>query len=184
MSKPERHEIVGRAAREATVRIAERSSRRSFLGKLGTGLVALVGGPVVAAALKPDRAEAHHICGHIHTTGSCPHPFQPRTRVDKFGYPVHPKHGYPVDNKGRIYTSKSQKRHKVCQQVVPRKYPHVKDPSYGGGWSRCCKGRIRRIRDCCSSSRTRINGDASVTGYCHGGKRVFCIAYRDTNTRC
>ena len=75
------------------VELARRTSRRSFLGKLGRGVVALAGGSFVAVALAPERAEAHHICGHLYTTGSCPHPFAPLTRVDAFGYPVHPVYG-------------------------------------------------------------------------------------------
>ena len=138
----------------------------------------------MAVALKPERAEAYHICGHTYTTGSCPHPYAPLTRLDRYGYPLHPKYGYPVDDKGNLYSSRSQRRRKVCQQVVPAKYPHTGNPVQGGGWSRCCRGRIRRIFDCCSYSKTRINGDASVTGYCYNGRRVFCIGYRDTNTRC
>lgn len=166
------------------VGLAERTSRRSFLGRFGKGVVALVGGPFVAVALSPERAEAYHICGHLYTTGSCPHPFAPRTRVDRYGYPVHPRYGYPVDDYGNIYTSRNQTRRKVCQEVVPDRYPYTGRPRFGGGWSRCCNGRVRRIKDCCSYSRTRINGDASVTGYCHDGRKVFCICYRQTNTRC
>lgn len=173
-----------RFTEKASVELAERTSRRSFLGRLGMGVVALAGGPFVAAALKPERAEAYHICGHTYTTNSCPHPFSPLSRVDKYGYPLHPKYGYPVDDKGDIYRSKDQKRSLMCQETVAKKYPFTGKPRYGGGWSRCCNGRIRRIADCCSYSRTRINGDASVTGYCYSGTRVFCIGYRDTNIRC
>ena len=166
--------MIERAVETASVGLAERTTRRSFLGRLGAGVV----------ALSPDRAEAHHICGHTFTTGSCPHPFSPRSRVDRYGYPVHPRYGYPVDDRGNIYRSRKQRRRKMCEQVVPDRYPYTGRPVYGGGWSRCCNGRIRRIADCCSYSRTRINGDASVTGYCHRGRRVFCIGYRDTNVRC
>jgi hypothetical protein len=166
------------------VELARRTSRRSFLGKVGRAVVALAGGSFVAVALAPERAEAHHICGHLFTTGSCPHPFAPLTRVDVFGYPVHPVNGYPVDDDGRIYTSRRQRRRKICQQRVPDQYPAVKDPRYGGGWSRCCGGRVRHIQDCCSSSRIRINGDASVRGYCPGALRVFCISYRELNLAC
>lgn len=176
--------MLEKTIERASVGLAERSSRRSFLGRLGQGAVALVGGSFVAVALKPERAEAYHICGHTYTTGSCPHPYAPLTRLDRYGYPLHPKYGYPVDDKGNLYSSRSQRRRKVCQQVVPAKYPHTGNPVQGGGWSRCCRGRIRRIFDCCSYSKTRINGDASVTGYCYNGRRVFCIGYRDTNTRC
>ena len=171
-------------AERASVSLAEKTSRRSFLNRVGAGVVALVGGPLVAHALAPQRAEAYHLCGHTYTTNSCPHPFAPETRIDRYGYPVHPKHGYPVDDNGDIYVSREQTRRKICEQVVPERYPYTGNPTYGGGWSRCCNGRIRRIHDCCSYSPIRINGDASVTGYCYRGKKVFCIAFRDTNTRC
>jgi hypothetical protein len=168
----------------AGIELARRTSRRSFLGKVGRGFVALAGGQMVAAALAPERAEAHHICGHTFTTGSCPHPYAPLSRTDAYGYPVHPTYGYPVDDAGLIYLSREQRRRKVCQTVVPEQYPFVRNPRYGGGWSRCCEDRIRHIQDCCSTSRIRINGDASVRGYCPRGRRVFCITYRDLNVRC
>ena len=168
----------------ASTALAARTSRRSFFGKLGVGFVAFVGGPFVAIALRPDRAEAYHICGHTYTTGSCPHPYAPRSRVDKYGYPLHPTKGWPVDDKGEIYKSRKQRRRKMCEQVVPARYPHTGNPRQGGGWSRCCNGRIRRIYDCCSYSDTRINGDASVTGYCYRGRKVFCIGYRQLKTPC
>jgi len=171
-------------AERASVGLAERKSRRSFLGRVGSGVVALVGGPLVAVALSPGRAEAYHVCGHTYTTNSCPHPYGIYARVDKYGFPLHPKYGYPVDDKGDIYASRKQTRRKICQEVVPDIYPYTGAPRYGGGWSRCCGGRIRRIYDCCSYSRIRINGDGSVAGYCHGGRSVFCITYRDTNTSC
>lgn len=172
------------AAESKVARLAATSTRRSFIAKVGNAIVALVGGPLVAAVLKPERAFAHHICGHTFTTNSCPHPYAPLSRVDKYGYPIHPQYGYPVDDEGNVYTSRRQTRRKMCEEVVPEKYPYTGRPSYGGGWHRCCGGRIRRIADCCSYSRTRINGDASVTGYCYRGKRVFCIGYRDLNTKC
>lgn len=176
--------MLERSVESAAVGLAGSTSRRSFLGRLGTGFVALVGGPLVANALKPQRAEAHHVCGHTFTTDSCPHPFAPHSRVDRYGYPVHPRHGYPIDDNGDIYSSRQQTRRKMCEEIVPEKYPYTGNPRYGGGWARCCNGRIRRIADCCSYSRKRINGDASVTGYCYSGTRVFCIGYRDTNIRC
>ena len=107
---------------------------------------------MVAVALAPERAEAHHICGHLFTTGSCPHPYAPQSRTDAYGFPVHPVHGFPVDDDGYVYMSMRQARRKVCQTVVPEWYPFVRDPRYGGGWSRCCNGRIRHIQDCCSPS--------------------------------
>ncbi len=171
------------AAERLSVDLAERTPRRSFLGRLGTGVVALAGGSFVAAAIDPDLAEAHHICGHTGSTGSCPHPFSPRSRIDSDGYPLHPRYGYKVDDNGRRYVSQSQPRHKVCEYMVRRRYG-VSYPRYGGGWSRCCYGRVRRIYDCCARVRYRINGDRAVTGYCSSGRKVFCIVYRRTSTRC
>jgi hypothetical protein len=173
-----------RTVERASVALAGRSSRRSFIGRLGTAVVALAGGRFVAEALDPERAETFHICGHIYTTGSCPHPYAPLTRIDRYGYPVHPRHGYPVDDNGDLYASRDQSRRKICQQVVRDRHPSTGNPTFGGGWSRCCHGQVRRIKDCCSYSRRRINGDASVTGYCYGGRRVFCIAYQETNIPC
>jgi hypothetical protein len=174
---------MGRVERAGT-ELARRTSRRSFLGRLGQAVVALAGGPMVAVALAPERAEAHHICGHLYTTGSCPHPYAPLSRTDAYGFPVHPEYGYPVDDGGYLYVSERQQRRKVCQTVVPERYSFVHNPRYGGGWSRCCYGRMRHIQDCCSPSRTRINGDASVRGYCPRALRVFCITYRELNVRC
>jgi hypothetical protein len=174
---------VSRVERAGTA-LARRTSRRSFLGAVGKTVVALAGGGLVASALAPERAEAHHICGHTFTTNSCPHPFAPASRTDAFGFPVHPTHGYPVDDRGFLYTAGRQRRTKVCQSAVPERYPFVRNPRYGGGWSRCCGGRIRHIQDCCSTSRIRINGDASVRGYCPRRLRVFCITYQELNVRC
>ena len=64
--------------------LAQRTSRRGFLGRVGRGVVALAGGSLVATALAPDRAEALHICGHTFTTGSCPHPYAPSSRTDRY----------------------------------------------------------------------------------------------------
>jgi hypothetical protein len=168
----------------AGTELARRTSRRSFLGRLGRAIVALAGGSMVAVALAPERAEAHHICGHTFTTGSCPHPYAPLSRTDAYGFPVHPTYGYPVDDMGYIYLSDRQRRTKVCERFVPERYPFVHNPRYGGGWSRCCDNRVRHIQDCCSRSTIRINGDASVRGYCPPGLRVFCITYLELNLRC
>ena len=168
----------------AEVALAQRTSRRSFLGRVGRGTVALAGGSLVAAALAPERSEAYHICGHLYTTGSCPHPYDPLSRVDAYGFPVHPVYGYPVDDDGVIYTSRDQSRRKTCEERVPDDYRRVKHPRYGGGWSRCCYGRVRHIQDCCSRSDVRINGDAAVHGYCPQNLKVFCITYQELSVTC
>ena len=108
--------------------LAQRTSRRGFLGRVGRGVVALAGGSLVATALAPDRAEAHHICGHTFTTGSCPHPFAPRSRTDRFGFPVHPTLGYPVDDRGKLYRDRAtQTRSRTCQEKVRDVYSFVND---------------------------------------------------------
>ena len=53
-----------------------------------------------------------------------------------------------------------------------------------GAWYRCCGGRVRKLVDCCSRNRKRINGDASLTGYCYKGRRVFCVMYYQTKIPC
>jgi hypothetical protein len=175
---------LGAALERAETSLAGRTSRRSFLGRLGRTLVVAAAGPLASVALSPERAQAFHICGHIFTTGSCPHPFHPRSRIDRYGFPVHPEHGYPVDDQGDIYLSPIQVRRHICHEVVPEQFRFTAPTILQGTWSRCCNHRIRRIVDCCSRSRIRINGDFSVTGYCHGGRRVFCITYQDTKIRC
>jgi hypothetical protein len=165
--------------------LAQRTSRRGFLGRVGRGVIALAGGSLVATALAPDRAEAHHICGHTYTTGSCPHPYAPLSRTDRYGFPVHPTYGYPVDDRGKIYRDPAaQRRSKTCEVRVPEVYSFVNDPRYGGGWTRCCSGRLRHIQDCCSRSKIRINGDYAVRGYCPVGLKVFCITYRQLTRTC
>lgn len=164
--------------------LAASTTRRSFLSRVGRTAVALAGGGLVASVLAPERAEAHHICGHTYTTGSCPHPYAPLSRTDAWGYPVHPTYGYPIDDRGRLYVSERQLRRKVCEEVVPDRYPRTDPTRYGGGWSRCCNGRIRHIQDCCSHSNRRINGDGAVRGYCTGRRKVFCITYQEYDVRC
>ena len=169
----------------ATRALAQRTSRRGFLGRVGRGVVALAGGGFVAAALAPDRAGANHICGHTFTTGSCPHPYSPLSRTDRYGFPLHPDQGYPVDDEGAVYTDPdTQVRSKTCEEFVHANYDFVHHPRYGGGWTRCCGGRLRHIQDCCSHSRIRINGDAAVHGYCPPKLKVFCITYRELNVTC
>jgi hypothetical protein len=97
---------------------------------------------------------------------------------------VHPKFGYPVDDQGQLYESREQQRRNICLQRVPDKYPYTRPTRLEGTWSRCCNGRIRTIVDCCTSFRKRIQGDAALGGYCHAGRKVFCITYRETDIRC
>jgi hypothetical protein len=174
-----------RSFEDMTRSLARRTSRRGFLGRMGKGVVAIAGGGFVAAAMSNGTAEAHHICGHTYTTGSCPAPYSPLSRTDRYGYPVHPTGGYPIDDSGAIYTDPdTQVRRKICEEIVPDIYDFVHHPRYGGGWTRCCSGRLRHIQDCCSHSKIRINGDASLRGYCPPKLKVFCITYRELTVTC
>ena len=58
------------------------------------------------------------------------------------------------------------------------------DTQIDGAWFRCCGGQVRKLVDCCSYSTKRINGDASLTGYCYKGRRVYCVMYFDTKVKC
>jgi hypothetical protein len=181
--------------------VAERTSRGGFLARVGRALLLAAGGSVVAAALKPDEADAFHFCGHIFTTDSCPHPTG-LPRVDTRGFPLRAKDGKPVDNLGRPIDRLGRPvdergallvdpvgrplppapRSRVCQDAVPERFGIR--VSVDGAWYRCCGGRVRKLIDCCSRHVKRVNGDASLIGYCYAGRRVFCVMYYDTNVPC
>ena len=180
--------------------VAEASTRRGFLARVGRLLLAVTGGGFVAAALRAERAEAFHFCGHIFTTGSCPHPTG-LPRIDRFGFPLRARDGHPVDDLGRPVDARgrpvdaegellrdpdgrplpSASRTRICQAAA-NKYGfrwHI-----DGAWYRCCGGHVRRLVDCCGYVSRRINGDSALTGYCYRGRRVFCVMYYDTKIRC
>ena len=74
-------------------------------------------------------------------------------------------------------------RTRVCEDWTGE-VEGLKDLRVQGSWFRCCGGQIRKLVDCCSFSRRRINGYASLTGYCWGGRRVYCVMYYDTGLPC
>jgi hypothetical protein len=176
------------------------SSRRGFLARAGKLLLAASGTGVIAAALKADRAEAFHFCGHIYTTGSCPHPVG-LPRIDSHGFPLRAADGHPVDDLGRLVDSRgrpvdakgnllrdpdgnplpSASRTRVCS-VAAKDFGFR--PYLDGSWYRCCGGRVRRLVDCCGYVSRRINGDAALTGYCYHGRHVFCVMYYDSKVKC
>jgi hypothetical protein len=193
--------LIDGAAEGLAARLASGMTRRSFLGRLGGAVLAATGGAAVAAAVKPEEAEAFHLCGHIWTTGSCPSPYT-LPRIDKNGFPLRPSDGRPVDNLGRLVNASGYPvnesgarlagpdgellergpRTRLCEEWIPERYG-LKVRTQGS-WYRCCNGQVRKIVDCCSPSRKRINGDASLVGYCWNGKRVFCIMYYDSGLPC
>ena len=180
--------------------IAESTSRRGFLARAGRLLLAVSGGGFVAAALGAQRAEAYHFCGHVFTTGSCPHPTG-LPRVDRTGFPLRAVDGHAVDDLGRPIDKAGRPvdshghvlldpdgnplppapRTRVCQAAARA---HDFRAYHDGSWYRCCGGHIRRLTDCCGYVSRRINGDAALTGYCYHGRRVFCVMYYDTKVKC
>jgi hypothetical protein len=185
---------------QALESLAGDTSRRGFLARVGSGMLAATVGGIVAKAVKPGEAEAFHFCGHTFTTGSCIHPLG-LPRVDSRGFPVRPSDGKPVDNIGRLVNAKGlpiskhgglkrdpdglplppAPRTKVCNQTAK---------SYGfeahlqGAWYRCCGGTVRKLWDCCGHHDRRINGDAALHGYCYDGRKVFCVTYYQTRVPC
>jgi hypothetical protein len=180
--------------------VAEASSRRGFLARLGRLLLAVSGGGFVSAALRAQRAEAFHFCGHIYTTGSCPHPTG-LPRIDRLGFPLRAADGRPVDDLGRPVDAGGRPvgvdggllrdpdgnplppapRTRVCAAAARK---HGFKAHIDGAWYRCCNSRVRKLVDCCGYVSRRINGDYALTGYCYGGRKVFCVMYYDTKVRC
>ena len=80
--------------------VAEASSRRGFLARVGAAVMGVAGAKTVGSLVAPGEAEAYHFCGHIYTTDSCPHPTG-LPRIDSKGLPLKAKDGRPVDDLGR-----------------------------------------------------------------------------------
>ncbi len=208
MSRPP-DEIVDRAASHLSRRLAESATRRSFLAGVAAAALTLVGAAPAASQRRPARVRGtrrtregwYGFCGHTWTTGSCPSPYQ-LPRIDARGFPVRPRDGLPIDNLGRVVDGLGRPvgrngdpllapdgsplapapRTRLCEEWVPRL--HGVETRTQGAWYRCCNGQIRKLADCCSTSRVRINGDASLRGYCRPGRRVFCVMYVDTGVPC
>jgi hypothetical protein len=179
--------------------LAGDTSRRGFLARVGGALMAATAGGIVSKAVKPGEADAYHFCGHIFTTGSCPHPHG-LPRIDARGLPLR-SDGRPIDNLGRLINGSGEPisdggdvkldpdgrplppapRTKVCDETG-RKYGFK--TWVDGGWFRCCGGEVRKLVDCCSYSKKRINGDEALEGYCFSNRKVFCVMYFQTRVPC
>jgi hypothetical protein len=152
MRRPD--ELMDGAARGLSTRLASGLTRRSFLGRMGGAILALTGGGAVAAAVRPEKSEAFHFCGHLWTTGSCPNPLG-MPRIDRHGYPLRPGDGRPIDNLGRVVNSAGYPIHagggrlrgpdgqplpaaprtRLCEEWVRERYGHHDQ-------RRCVPGRL------------------------------------------
>ena len=180
--------------------VALSTSRRGLLSRVGAALLGATAGSAVKAVIDPGEAEGYHFCGHIYTTNSCPHPTG-LPRIDSRGLPLRAKDGKRIDNAGRLVDTKGRPvdeqgrllrdpdgralpvapRTPLCDQVAER---FELNTWTDGAWYRCCGGHVRKLVDCCAYSKRRINGDASLTGYCYKGRKVFCVMYFDTKVPC
>jgi hypothetical protein len=180
--------------------VAEQSSRRGFLARVGAAVMGVAGARTVGSLVAPGDAEAYHFCGHIYTTDSCPHPTG-LPRIDATGLPLKAKDGRPVDDLGRYVNELGQPvdedgnlmldadgtplqiagRTPVC---VATAVEYGFRPHVDGAWYRCCGGRVRKLVDCCGYVKKRVNGDKALTGYCYRGRKVFCVMYYDTKVKC
>ena len=175
-------------------------SRRGFLAKVSGALMAVTGARTVGSLVAPGEAEAYHFCGHIYTTDSCPHPTG-LPRIDSRGRPLRARDGHRVDDLGRLVDVDGEPvdeaggrltdaegnplpaapRTPVCAAVGER---YGFSTRIDGAWYRCCGGHVRKLIDCCAYTSRRINGDASLRGYCYKGRRVFCVMYFQTKVPC
>jgi hypothetical protein len=179
--------------------LARDTSRRGFLARVGGALMAATAGGVVSRAVKPGEADAYHFCGHIFTTGSCPHP-RGLPRIDARGYPLR-SDGRVIDNLGRLINEQGEpvgddgqvKTDPDGRPLPPAPRTRVCDETgrkFGfktwvdGGWFRCCGGNVRKLVDCCAYSNRRVNGDQALEGYCFSGRKVFCVMYFQTRVPC
>ena len=176
------------------------TSRRSFLSRVGAAAATVTGAGAVGALVRPGDAHAYHFCGHIYTTDGCPHPTG-LPRIDRDGFPLRAEDGVPVDDLGRVIDRLGRPfgedgalladaegrplpiapRTRVCQATA-RDFGLTTQTD--GAWFRCCHGRVRKLVDCCSTSDRRINGDASLQGYCYKDRKVFCVMYFQTSVPC
>jgi hypothetical protein len=192
--------------------MASSTTRKSFIARVAAAVFGLVGLPLlVATGVESSDSSPipgtnpteswYGFCGHYWTTGACPGPHA-APRVDAAGFPVDVNTGTPIDNLGRPVNASGQPigadgtvllapdgrplspapRTRLCENWAVERYGL--NAAVQGSWYRCCDGMVRRLSDCCSTRRTRINGDAALQGYCQSGRTVFCFVYSETGVPC
>ena len=204
---------LDRGARSLSRRLAAGTTRRSFLAVAASGVLAALGLGSAEASATPRRRRRSSpgtnriaggwfgFCGHYFTTGSCPGPYE-LPRIDARGHPLRPADGRPIDDLGRTVDGLGRPvneagalllapdgallprapRTRLCEDQVSERFDI--EAVTQGAWYRCCHDQIRKLTDCCSTSRVRINGDAALRGYCRTPRRVFCVMYHDTGVPC
>jgi hypothetical protein len=192
--------VAGRYPAEDETIAPGGSSRRAFLGRAGGVVAGAAGAAMVGALVRPGEAEAFHFCGHIYTTDGCPHPTG-LPRIDRRGFPLRARDGKRIDDLGRVIDDAGRPldedgvlltdpdgrplpaapRTRVCTATGRSFGIRVRTD---GSWYRCCHGRVRKLVDCCSTNRTRINGDRALKGYCFDKRKVFCVMYFQSTVPC
>jgi len=77
--------------------------------------------------------------------------------------------GWAVDGSGNRLRSPDGEflprapRTRICEEWTNEQYGL--DAVMEGAWYRCCSGQVRKLVDCCSFSKKRINGDATLKKY-------------------
>ena len=178
------------------------TSRRGFLSRVSRRRAGADGRRRRSAGWsRPGEAEAYHFCGHIYTTDSCPHPTG-LPRIDSRGLPAARARRPPVDDLGRSSTPTAARStrtaarsptptagrcrpppaRRVCDVVADR-LRHQDRRSTAPGTAAAAAASASSSTAARRSPR-RINGDASLTGYCYKGRKVFCVMYYDTKVKC
>jgi hypothetical protein len=176
------------------------SSRRSFIATATAAVGGVTALRSIGSLIRPGEAEAYHFCGHIYTTDGCPHPTG-LPRIDTRGFPLRGKDGRAIDDLGRPIDAQGAPvnedgsplldpdgrplppatRTRICTAAGRRFGISTRTD---GAWFRCCGGHVRKLSDCCTPSKRRINGDAALRGYCYGKHHVFCVMYVQTRVPC
>ena len=185
-----------------STRLASGLTRRSFLGRMGGALLALTGGSAVAAACGRRRAKRSTSAdtsgrrvparvlsesrGSIAMASRCARATGGRSTTSAGWSTARAMRSTRTVTASSGPTARplpAAPRTRLCEEWVRERYGHT-DAVTQGSWYRCCGGQVRKLVDCCSVSRLRINGDASLVGYCWNGKRVFCVMYYDSGLAC